>query len=160
MIHDENGKTGSGKKFYHNVISGADYAAQPNFVAIITPVIHCYEGGSEIDENSAVLGAGSKPAPGFNATGDVARGCARRLQPLGRKLSVSFLEARSKHSKSWCRRLPLIPRTPPNLRCWYRMLRVLVEEMIRTLMALKLLLRRQVQRMESMPPRPLPLQLQ
>ena len=40
-------KTGSGEKFYHKVISGAHFAAQPYFV---TPVIHCCMGGLEIDE--------------------------------------------------------------------------------------------------------------
>ena len=30
--------SGSGKKFYHNVISGADFPAQPHYVAIATPV--------------------------------------------------------------------------------------------------------------------------
>ena len=34
------GKMGLGRKFHHNVISGADFAAQPCFVAIIIPVIH------------------------------------------------------------------------------------------------------------------------
>ena len=48
---------GSGKKFFHNVISGADFAAQPYYVAVITPVIHYCMGGLEIDENSAVLGS-------------------------------------------------------------------------------------------------------
>ena len=33
------GKTGSGKKFCHSVISGADFATQPYDVAIATPVI-------------------------------------------------------------------------------------------------------------------------
>ena len=31
--NEVSGKTGSGKKFYHNVISGADFAAQPSCVA-------------------------------------------------------------------------------------------------------------------------------
>ena len=48
---------GSGKKFYNKVIPGADFAAQPYYVAIITPVIHYCMGGLEIDENSAVLGS-------------------------------------------------------------------------------------------------------
>ena len=44
---------GSGKKFFNNAISGAGFAAQTYYVAIITPVIHCCMGGLEIDENSA-----------------------------------------------------------------------------------------------------------
>ena len=43
---EASGKTGSGEKFYHNVISGADFTAQPYFV---TPVIYC-RSGLEIDE--------------------------------------------------------------------------------------------------------------
>merc|ERR1712188_341234 len=41
------GKTGSGKKFYHNVIDGSKFAAEPFYVAIITPVIHYCMGGLE-----------------------------------------------------------------------------------------------------------------
>ena len=47
---ETSGKTGSGKKFDHNVISGADFAAQPYYVAIITPVIHYCMGGLEIEK--------------------------------------------------------------------------------------------------------------
>ena len=43
-----------GKKFFLNVILGADCAAQPYFVAIITPVIHYFMGGLEVDEEFAV----------------------------------------------------------------------------------------------------------
>merc|ERR1712136_386970 len=71
---EASGKTGSGKKFYHNVISGADFATQPYYVAIITPVIHYCMGGLEIDENSAVLGSGSQAIPGLYAAGEVAGG--------------------------------------------------------------------------------------
>merc|ERR1719183_1386100 len=42
------GPTGSGKKFYHNVISGAQFPKEPYYVAIITPVIHYCMGGLEI----------------------------------------------------------------------------------------------------------------
>ncbi|CAE8585712.1 unnamed protein product [Polarella glacialis] len=34
------GKTGSGKKFYHNTIPGSAVKSEPFYVAIITPVIH------------------------------------------------------------------------------------------------------------------------
>ena len=44
---EASGKTGSGEKFYHKVISGAHFAAQPDFV---TPVIRHCMGGLEIDE--------------------------------------------------------------------------------------------------------------
>merc|ERR1711904_530633 len=50
------GKTGSGKKFYHNIIQGSDVKAQPFYVAIITPVIHYCMGGLEINAEGAVIG--------------------------------------------------------------------------------------------------------
>merc|ERR1719262_1759975 len=53
---EASGKTGSGKKFYHNIIPGSEVATQPFYVAIITPVIHYCMGGLEIDVNSEVLG--------------------------------------------------------------------------------------------------------
>ena len=50
---EASGKTGSGEKFYHNVISGADFAAQPYFV---TPVIHYCMGGSSGEVAGSVRG--------------------------------------------------------------------------------------------------------
>ena len=47
---EASGKTGWRKKCYPNVISGADFAAQLHYVAIITPVIHFFMGGLEIDK--------------------------------------------------------------------------------------------------------------
>merc|ERR1711941_165681 len=44
---EPSGKTGSGKKFYHNVIDGSKVATEPFYVAIITPVIHYCMGGLE-----------------------------------------------------------------------------------------------------------------
>ena len=44
---EASGKTGLGEKFYHKVISGAHFAAQPYFV---TPVVRYCMGGLEIDE--------------------------------------------------------------------------------------------------------------
>ena len=52
---EASGKTGSGKRFHHNVISGADFSAQPSYVDIIAPVIHYRMGGLEIDEDSTVM---------------------------------------------------------------------------------------------------------
>merc|ERR1711998_4282 len=73
--YDEpSGKTGSGKKFYHNVIPGSQFATEPFYVAIITPVIHYCMGGLEIDVNSAVLGANGKAIPGLYCAGEVAGG--------------------------------------------------------------------------------------
>merc|ERR1711941_204203 len=53
---EASGKTGSGKKFYHNIITGASVKTEPFYVAIITPVIHYCMGGLEIDEDGAVMG--------------------------------------------------------------------------------------------------------
>merc|ERR1711924_62212 len=53
---EPSGKTGSGKKFYHNIIPGSAVKTEPFYVAIITPVIHYCMGGLEIDEDGAVLG--------------------------------------------------------------------------------------------------------
>merc|ERR1719282_2204179 len=71
---EASGKTGSGKKFYHNIIPGSDVKTQPFYVAIITPVIHYCMGGLEIDCDSAVIGTGGKAIPGLYAAGEVAGG--------------------------------------------------------------------------------------
>merc|ERR1712224_263357 len=70
---EASGKTGSGKKFYHNVIPGSAVASEPFYVAIITPVIHYCMGGLEIDENSNVVGARGA-IKGLYAAGEVAGG--------------------------------------------------------------------------------------
>jgi len=71
---EPSGKTGSGKKFYHNVIPGDKVAAEPFYVAIITPVIHYCMGGLEIDVNSSVIGSNGKAIPGLYCAGEVAGG--------------------------------------------------------------------------------------
>merc|ERR1712070_453018 len=68
------GPTGSGKKFYHNVIPGSAVATESFYVAIITPVIHYCMGGLEIDERSRVFNTGHKAIPGLYAAGEVAGG--------------------------------------------------------------------------------------
>merc|ERR1712003_420391 len=52
---EPSGKTGSGKKFYHNIIQGSAVPTEPFYVAIITPVIHYCMGGLEVDTNSLVV---------------------------------------------------------------------------------------------------------
>merc|ERR1712159_508035 len=71
---EASGKTGSGKKFYHNVIPGSKVATEPFYVAIITPVIHYCMGGLEIDVNSSVLAGNGKPIEGLYCAGEVAGG--------------------------------------------------------------------------------------
>merc|ERR1719231_604266 len=68
------GKTGSGKKFYHNIIQGSDVKNQPFYVAIITPVIHYCMGGLEIDADGAVLSEFGSPIKGLYCAGEVAGG--------------------------------------------------------------------------------------
>merc|ERR1712040_19107 len=71
---EASGKTGSGKKFYHNILPGSSVKSEPYYVAIITPVIHYCMGGLEIDCDSAVLGPSGKAIPGLYAAGEVAGG--------------------------------------------------------------------------------------
>jgi len=67
------GKTGSGKKFYHNVIQGSQVAAEPFYVAIITPVIHYCMGGLETTCKGECVRNG-KPLPGLYVAGEAAGG--------------------------------------------------------------------------------------
>merc|ERR1740133_807372 len=71
---EASGKTGSGKKFYHNMIPGSAVAKEEFYVAIITPVIHYCMGGLEIDVNSACLNTKGKAITGLYAAGEVAGG--------------------------------------------------------------------------------------
>merc|ERR1712207_64504 len=71
---EASGKTGSGKKFFHNIIPGSSVKSEPFYVAIITPVIHYCMGGLEIDCDSAVVGGNGKAIKGLYAAGEVAGG--------------------------------------------------------------------------------------
>merc|ERR1719377_321915 len=71
---EASGKTGSGKKFYHNIIPGSEVKTQPFYVAIITPVIHYCMGGLEIDKEGAVIGKTGAPIKGLYCAGEVAGG--------------------------------------------------------------------------------------
>merc|ERR1712159_340973 len=70
---EPSGKTGSGKKFFHNIIDGAAVATQPFYVAIITPVIHYCMGGLEITTAAEVEGRRGK-IPGLYVAGEAAGG--------------------------------------------------------------------------------------
>merc|ERR1719316_710391 len=70
---ERSGKTGSGKKFYHNVIDGAAVPTQEFYVAIITPVIHYCMGGLETTvDGECVKGGGV--LPGLYVAGEAAGG--------------------------------------------------------------------------------------
>jgi len=71
---EASGKTGSGKKFYHNIIPGSAVKSEPFYVAIITPVIHYCMGGLEITVDSAVMNQQGKVIPGLYAAGEVMGG--------------------------------------------------------------------------------------
>merc|ERR1712125_115985 len=49
------GKTGSGKKFFHNIIPGSQVPKEEFYVAIITPVIHYCMGGLACSVDAEVL---------------------------------------------------------------------------------------------------------
>jgi len=70
---EASGKTGSGKKFYHNVIDGSRVATEPFYVAIITPVIHYCMGGLECTVDAECVGP-QGVIPGLYAAGEVAGG--------------------------------------------------------------------------------------
>merc|ERR1711918_116697 len=70
---EASGKTGSGKKFYHNVIPGSAVATQPFYVAIITPVIHYCMGGLVTSTEGECITKG-KVLPGLYVAGEAAGG--------------------------------------------------------------------------------------
>merc|ERR550537_1016035 len=70
---EPSGKTGSGKKFYHNVIPGSAVATQPFYVAIITPVIHYCMGGLVTSTEGECMTKG-KVLPGLYVAGEAAGG--------------------------------------------------------------------------------------
>merc|ERR1719178_506159 len=67
------GPTGSGKKFYHNIIPGSQVASEPFYVAIITPVIHYCMGGLEVTADAEVISKNGV-IPGLYAAGEIAGG--------------------------------------------------------------------------------------
>merc|ERR1711937_402426 len=70
---EPSGKTGSGKKFYHNIIPGSKVASEPFYVAIITPVIHYCMGGLQTTVDGECIKAG-KALPGLFVAGEAAGG--------------------------------------------------------------------------------------
>merc|ERR1711953_971496 len=67
------GPTGSGKKFYHNIIPGSKVKTEPFYVAIITPVIHYCMGGLEATKDAEVIKDGAA-LPGLYVAGEAAGG--------------------------------------------------------------------------------------
>merc|ERR1712125_243583 len=71
---EPSGKTGSGKKFYHNIIPGSAVASEPFYVAIITPVIHYCMGGLQVTVDSECVGSNGRKIDGLYAAGEIAGG--------------------------------------------------------------------------------------
>merc|ERR1712134_81901 len=70
---EASGPTGSGKKFYHNIIPGSQVATEPFYVAIIPPVIHYCMGGLEVTADAEVISKNGV-IPGLYAAGEIAGG--------------------------------------------------------------------------------------
>merc|ERR1712046_316799 len=70
---EPSGKTGSGKKFFHNIIPGSAVPTEPFYVAIITPVIHYCMGGLQTTVDAECVGARGV-VPGLYAAGEIAGG--------------------------------------------------------------------------------------
>jgi len=70
---EPSGKTGSGKKFFHNVLQPSEVATQQFYVAIITPVIHYCMGGLETTTMGECVKDGKK-LPGLYVAGEAAGG--------------------------------------------------------------------------------------
>ena len=101
LLDEASGKTGSGKKFYHNVLSGDEFVAQPCSVAVITPVIHCCMGGLEIDDDSLVVGTDSQPTRGLHAAGEVAGKTISGKKVHHNVISVPILLCRFTRTFAW-----------------------------------------------------------
>jgi len=71
---EPSGKTGSGKKFFHNFIPGSQVATEIFYVAIITPVIHYCMGGLECSADAECLDTKGKVIPGLYVAGEAAGG--------------------------------------------------------------------------------------
>jgi len=71
---EPSGKTGSGKKFYHNIIPGSAVGSEPFYVAIITPVIHYCMGGLQVTVDSECVGRNGQKIDGLYAAGEIAGG--------------------------------------------------------------------------------------
>merc|ERR1712046_150469 len=89
---EPSGKTGSGKKFYHNVIDGSRVATEPFYVAIITPVIHYCMGGLETTVKGECVRNG-KALPGLYVAGEAAGGVHGNNRLGGNSLSTAWSTA-------------------------------------------------------------------
>merc|ERR1712048_1531509 len=70
---EPSGKTGSGKKFFHNIIPGSAVKSEIFYVAIITPVTHYCMGGLQTTVDGECI-KGGKALPGLYVAGEAAGG--------------------------------------------------------------------------------------
>merc|ERR1711912_66824 len=103
MGDEPSGKTGSGKKFFHNVIDGSKFAAEPFYVAIITPVIHYCMGGLETTVKGECVRNG-KALPGLYVAGEAAGGVHGNNRLGGNSLldCVVFGRVAGRYAPSTC----------------------------------------------------------
>merc|ERR1712228_146098 len=71
---EASGETGSGKKFYHNIIPGSAVKSEPFYVAIVTPVIHYCMGGLQCTTEAECIDARGQVIPGLYVAGEAAGG--------------------------------------------------------------------------------------
>jgi len=71
---EPSGKTGSGKKFFHNIIPGSAVPTEPFYVAIITPVIHYCMGGLQCTVDAECIDGRGQVIPGLYVAGEAAGG--------------------------------------------------------------------------------------
>ena len=80
------GKMSPGKKFFHNAISGAGFAAQPTLSQLSVQRSIAAWVDWKLMRHYAVLGSVSEAIGGLNATGEVARGVHGNLRSGGNSL--------------------------------------------------------------------------
>jgi succinate dehydrogenase/fumarate reductase flavoprotein subunit len=99
---EPSGKTGCGKKFFDNLVTGAQFATQPYYAAIVTPVIHYCMGGLSITADGEVLGARG-PIPGLYAAGEIAGGVHGNNRLGGNSLldCVVYGRVAGRHAAKW-----------------------------------------------------------
>jgi len=100
---DASGPTGSGKKFYHNIIPGSAVATQPFYVAIITPVIHYCMGGLKMNPDAEILKGDDSVISGLYAAGEIAGGIHGNNRLGGNSLldCVVFGRVAGKHAAQY-----------------------------------------------------------
>merc|ERR1712232_629469 len=99
---EPSGKTGSGKKFFHNIIPGSAVATQEFYVAIITPVIHYCMGGLQTTVDGECI-KGGKALPGLYVAGEAAGGVRGNNRLGGNSLldCVVFGRVAGKHCSQY-----------------------------------------------------------